>query len=104
MKLLITFLNSGLADESLLDFMIHRRGTFDEATPGRTLLRPEMMAEFKEEWRSYMKDQTLPEVYGDLLAALPAAEMAAPLVPFNPKAVGAARCTLEEAFIQAKLP
>jgi hypothetical protein len=87
-----------LQNEHLLDFMIHRRGAFDEATPGRTLLPPKTVAEFKERWHEYMQDQMLPEVYGDEMAALPAAGMAAPLAPFNPKAIGAACCTFAEAF------
>jgi hypothetical protein len=82
-----------LQDERLVDFMIHQRGSFDEATPGRTLLRPAMVAKFKEEWRDYMDKQMLPEVYGNL----PAAKIPASLVPFNPKPVGAACGTFEEA-------
>jgi hypothetical protein len=92
-----------LKDADLIDFMIHRRGAFDEAIPGgRTLLRPEMVAAFKEEWRAYMDDQVLPEVYGTEIEALSPADMGAPAIPFNPKAVGAACCTFEEALTQAK--
>jgi hypothetical protein len=91
-------------DEPLIDFILHRRGAFDEATPGRTLLPAEMVADFKKAWRTYMKYQTLPQVYGAELAGFPAAEMGASAVPFNPKAVGAASCTLEEALALSRTP
>ncbi len=53
-----------LQDERILDFMIHRCGDFDAATPGRTRLRPERVQAFKREWQGSMSDQRLPEVYG----------------------------------------
>ena len=75
-----------------------------EATPGRTLLHPKMVTEFKEEWQAYMRNQILPEVYGTEITALPLACMAAPLVPLNPKAIGAAHCTLAEALDLSQEP
>jgi hypothetical protein len=93
-----------LRDERLLDFMIHRRGAFEEATPGITLFSPERAAEFKAAWRGYMDAQMSPAVYGAELAALPAAAMAASAAPFNPKAIGAASCTFAEALALSHAP
>ncbi len=93
-----------LQDDRLLDFMIYRRGAFDKATPGRTLLAPKMVAEFKKAWCTYMSYQKLPQVYGTALAALPTAEMGPPQGPFRPKARGAAFCTFDEALALSKAP
>jgi hypothetical protein len=95
-----------LPNERLLDFLMHRRGALDETVPGRTLLREDMVTKFKKSWRSYMKNQRLPAVYGTELAGLlpAAAEIGADSAPFDPKAGGTASCTFEEALALSQAP
>ena len=76
-----------------LQVLIKRNGEFDKALVDgrRQVFTDAIVNQYIGSWIRYLNIQTLPEVYGDLLAALPATPLQQqPVASFNPKAHGAA--------------